>query len=64
MKNRRTAQSAFFNLRGLLITVVCGASILTGTLPAFLHSDTPNGAQRTLAFVERVVYQRAIEDVY
>ena len=67
MKNKRTAQSAFFNLRRLLTTVVCGASILTGTLFAFFRSDTPNGAHPAgagLTFAERVAYQRAIEEVY
>ena len=67
MKNKRTAQSAFFNLRRLLTTVVCGASILTGTLFAFFRSDTSSGSYPAFAgltFAERVAYQRAIEDVY
>ena len=67
MKNKRTAQSAFFNLRRLLTTVVCGASILTGTLFAFFRSDTPHDAHPAgagLTFAERVAYQRAIEEVY
>jgi hypothetical protein len=39
--------------------------IVTRTLPAFLRSEAPaNVPQRTLAFAERVAYQRAIEDVY
>jgi hypothetical protein len=67
MKNRRTSQSAFFSLRALLITLVCATCILTGTLPAFVRSDPPNGSHPAVAgltFAERVAYQRAIEDVY
>ena len=38
---------------------------MTGTLLAFLHSETPaKVSQRTLTFAERVSYQRAIEEVY
>ena len=64
MKKARTAQSAFVSLRALLIVLVCGASILTGSLPAFFSSDAANSAQTTLTFAERVAYQRAIEEVY
>jgi len=39
--------------------------IVTETLLAFFHSETPtNVSQRTLTFAERVGYQRVIEDVY
>jgi hypothetical protein len=64
MKNKRTAQSAFFNLRRLLTTVVCGASILSGTLFAFFRSDTSSASYAAFAGLhsaERVAYQRAIE---
>jgi N-acetylneuraminic acid mutarotase len=64
MKKKRSAQSAFFSVRLLLITLACGTSILTGTLPAFFGSDTGKGHQQTLIFAERVAYQRAIEEVY
>ena len=38
---------------------------MTGTLLAFSRSEAPaNLSRRTLTFVERVAYQRAIEDVY
>ena len=67
MKKRRTAQSAFLNLRAVLTVLVCTAacSIVAGTLLAFLRSEAPSTAsERTLAFAERVAYQRAIEEVY
>src|SRR6266542_1651940 len=64
MKKKRTAQSAFLNLRGLLVFGIA-CSIATGTLVAFFRSEAPaNASQRTLTFTERVAYQRAIEDVY
>jgi hypothetical protein len=63
MKRKRISQSAFFSSR-VVITFVCGASILSGTLLAFLRSDTSNGPERGLTFAERVAYQRAIEQVY
>src|SRR6266480_3339082 len=63
MKHKRIAESAFFSSR-VVITLFCGASILSGTLLAFLCSDTSNGPERGLTFAQRVAYQRAIEDVY
>src|SRR6516165_8278912 len=63
---KRTGQSAFFSARALLALLACGvagASILNGTLLAFFHSD-PANPPRTLTFAERVMYQRAIEEVY
>jgi hypothetical protein len=69
MKKKSTTQSG----RALIALVVCGAacSIITGTLPttagklALLSGEAPaKTSQRTLTFVERVAYQRAIEDVY
>jgi hypothetical protein len=66
--NKRTAQSAFFNLRGSLGLLVCGAatcSILSGALLGFVRSEASSTvSERTLTFVERVAYQRAIEEVY
>ena len=67
MKKKRTAQSAFFNLRAVLTVLVCAAacSIVAGTLLAFLRSEAPSTAsERTVTFAERIGYQRAIEDVY
>src|SRR5206468_11752401 len=65
---RRILVSAFSHLRALLALVVCSAaacSMLSGALLAFFRSDAPsNRPERTLTFVERVAYQRAIEDVY
>src|SRR5438067_6912248 len=53
--------------RALMALLICGAafSLAAGTLLAVLRSEAPaNVSQRTLTFVERVSYQRAIEDVY
>jgi len=63
MLKKSTSQSA----RASIALLLCGAvsSIVTGTLLAFLHSETPaKVSQRTLTFAERVSYQRAIEEVY
>jgi N-acetylneuraminic acid mutarotase len=39
--------------------------IITGTLLAFFHAEAPaKASQRMLTFVERVAYQRAVEEVY
>src|SRR6266478_1760238 len=71
MKKKRTARSAFFNLRALLALLLCTAAAVstsTGTLLAFFRSDAPTKASYPVAagltFAERVVYQRAIEEVY
>src|SRR5213592_1825990 len=68
MKRKRTAQSAFFNLRALIALLVCGAaacSMLSGALLAFFGPEVPTKpSERTLTFAERVAYQRAIEEVY
>ena len=68
MKRKRTTQSAFFRLRGLLALLACAVaacSMVTGTLLAFLRPDvSAKISQRTLTFAERVSYQRAIEEVY
>ncbi len=67
MKKKRTAQLAFFNLRTVLTVLVSGSAcfIVTGTMTAFFRSEAPTKlTHRTLTFVERVAYQRAIEEVY
>src|SRR5437667_320524 len=68
MKKKRTAQSAFFNLRASIALLVCGAaacSMLGGALLAFFGAEVPTKpSERTLTFAERVAYQRAIEEVY
>src|SRR6266436_1815257 len=67
MQRQSASRSAFLNTRVLLALFVCAAACLiaTGTLLAFLRSETPtNVSQRTLTFAERVGYQRVIEDVY
>jgi N-acetylneuraminic acid mutarotase len=68
MKKKGTAQSAFLNLRGLTALALCAAaacSIVSGRLLGSFRTETPaNLYQRTLAFAERVSYQRAIEEVY
>jgi hypothetical protein len=67
MQKQTTSPSAFSNPRALVAVLLCAAtfSIVTGRLLAFLHSgESINVSQRTLTFAERVVYQRAIEDVY
>jgi hypothetical protein len=65
---RSTFRSAFFSPRILIALLLCaagGSSILTGTPLAFLYPEGPTtDAKRTLTFQERVLYQRAIEEVY
>src|SRR5262249_4749823 len=47
----------------LICAIAC--SITPGTLPGFFRAEpSPESLQRTLTFAERVMYQRAIEDVY
>jgi hypothetical protein len=67
MKRKRTTQSAFFRLRGLLALLACAAaacSMLSGALPFFRPEAPVNLSPRTLTFAERVAYQYAIEEVY
>src|SRR6266498_3907760 len=71
---RRLGEGGFLNLRTLIGLLLCAATacfILVVPLPAtagklaFFHSEVPaNASQRLLTFEERVLYQRAIEDVY
>src|SRR6478736_480645 len=67
MKKKRTAQSGSFSLQLVLCSAaVC--SMITGTLLAFFHPETPpktsHPAAAGLTFADRVAYQRAIEEVY
>jgi N-acetylneuraminic acid mutarotase len=68
MKTKRTAESAFFDLRASITLLICAAaacSIIAGALLAFVSPDAAaNASHRGLKFAERVAYQRAIEDVY
>jgi len=64
---RSTFRSCFSSgvLIALLLCAAGGSSILTGTPLAFLYPEGPTtDAKRTLTFQERVLYQRAIEEVY
>jgi hypothetical protein len=65
---RSVDQGGFFNLRALIGLLFCATTIYFIVIPirlglAFLHAPS-NASQRTLTFEERVLYQRAIEDVY
>src|SRR5262249_43815418 len=63
MDNKRSTESAFFNLRALIPLLLCIATV--GTLLAFLRPEaSTNNSQRMLTFAERAAYQRAIEEVY
>jgi N-acetylneuraminic acid mutarotase len=68
VQTRSTSQCGRLNLCAV-VAVFLGAStacsILTGTLLALPRPlAASNASERTLTFEERVVYQRAIEDVY
>jgi len=68
MNRKGTTQSAFLSLRALITLLLCIAavgSMLGGTLLGFIrHKPPPEASHRTVAFAERVAYQRAIEEVY
>src|SRR5437763_1637002 len=68
MKEKRTVQSAFSNLRILITLLLCAVgacALVIRPLLAFFRSEAPTtGSQRTLTFAERVACQRAIEEVY
>jgi hypothetical protein len=70
MQKKSTCQSAFFNPRTVIVLLLCTAAACLILIPtrsglAFLRPQgASNGSQRTLTFEERVLYQRAIEDVY
>jgi hypothetical protein len=68
VNEKRTAQRRLFHGHGLFALFICIAaagSILSGTLLAFFHPEASTKvSERTLTFVQRVAYQRAIEGVY
>ena len=68
MKKKRSARSAFVDLRAMVALLVCAAaacSMVSGALPAFLRPEArAKVSQRTFTLAERVAYQRAIEEVY
>src|SRR5437660_4832816 len=63
-------EGGFVNARGLIALPLCAVAcfIVTGTLLAFFDSEAPtqvsHPASAGLTFAKRVVYQRAIEEVY
>src|SRR5215831_16774119 len=64
---RGISVSGFLNVQALLVYAgTC--SIVSGTLLPFFRSETPTTGSHPVAagltFVERVAYQRAIEEVY
>src|SRR6266705_906588 len=68
MNRKHTAQSAFFNLRILIIlllSAVAACSLVSRPLLAFFRPEaSTKDLQRALTFAQRVAYQRAIEEVY
>ena len=68
MNEKRTAQRRLFRGHGLFALFICIAaagSILSGTLLAFFRPEASTKvSERTLTFIQRVAYQRAIEGVY
>src|SRR5260370_32117490 len=67
LTRRPVREGGFLSPRVAIALPLCAAacSLITGTLLGFLQSEaTPKTSQRTLTFQVRVVYQRAIEDVY
>src|SRR5207245_3264808 len=65
---KSTFRRRFFNLRVSIAFLICGvaaSSMLSGVLLAFFRPELPTKVSpRTLTFAQRVVYQRAIEEVY
>src|SRR6478735_6098840 len=53
-----------FAMSSLLLCAAAAGLRSNGTLLALSQHDSPGRAQRTLTFEERVLYQRAIEEVY
>ena len=62
------SRSGFSSPRVVIAVLLCAAaasSMVSGTLPAFFRPEAETRvSDRTLTFVERVAYQKAIEDVY
>src|SRR5436305_4644246 len=68
---RNLSEAGFFCQRALLSLLVCavlGCFAASGGLLAFFHPEVPtkssHPAAAGLTFVERVAYQRAIEQIY
>src|SRR5438034_1927547 len=61
-------EDGFVNARGLIALCAVACFVVTGTLSAFFDSEAPtqvsHPASAGLTFAKRVVYQRAIEEVY
>jgi N-acetylneuraminic acid mutarotase len=68
LMDKKSSVCAAFLLRRVLFTVLlclAGCLILTGTIRAFVRSESiTNATERSLTFAERVAWQRAIENVY
>jgi hypothetical protein len=56
-------QRRVFAISSLLLCAAAAGLTSSGTLLALPHHDAPERAQRTLTFEERVLYQRATEEV-
>ena len=64
MKKKCATRSGLFSLR-LIVCATAVCLIINGTLLAFFRSEAPTKIPHaTLTFVERVGYQRRIEEVY
>src|SRR6266566_5789347 len=68
MKKKSTSRSALFRSGALIalpLFIAAAGSIVSPTLLAFFRQDIQaKVSDRTLTFVERVAYQRGIEEVY
>ena len=67
MQMKSTSQAGFLDLRIFVTLLFCAAacSMMTGTLLAFFRPQAlAKVPQRTLTFEERVLYQRAIEEIH
>src|ERR1700732_3602623 len=70
MEKKSIPRSAFLSLRAVIALLLCASAcfIAVGTVPAFLTLEEGAKVSRPaaagLTFVERVAYQRAIEEVY
>src|SRR5438105_1723492 len=53
-----------FAMSSLLLCAAAAGLTSSGALPALSQHDAPGRARRTFTFEQRVLYQRAIEDVY
>jgi N-acetylneuraminic acid mutarotase len=65
MKRRWTVRSYLFSLRGLAFGAACLIIVpIVSALALFGPDPLANHSQRVLTFVDRVAYQRVIEEVY